>query len=136
MASVAQTIASGGVRRAPTVVAGAPSPDPVRVTTPRIARQVERMMIEVVERGTGQLASLDGAKVAGKTGTAELRDTTGEQPSETDEPPGIRHRRLVRGLHARSRSRELAVGVLFVKNGAGGETAAPAARIVLAAGLK
>ena len=30
---------------------------------------------------------------------------------------------------------KIAVGVLFVRNGAGGETAAPAARIVLQAGI-
>jgi cell division protein FtsI/penicillin-binding protein 2 len=136
MASIAQTIASGGVRRAPSVVAGAPSPAPVRVTTARIARQVEKMMIAVVERGTGRLASLDGAKVAGKTGTAELRDTTGDPPpSETDEPPGSDTDAWF-AAYAPIKNPKLAVGVLFVKNGAGGATAAPAARIVLAAGLK
>ena len=135
MASIAQTIAADGVRHPPSVVAGAPRPRPVRVTDARTARQVEKMMVEVVERGTGQLASLDGAKVAGKTGTAELRDTTQDQPSETNEPPGSDTDAWFAAYTPVKRPK-LAVGVLFVKNGAGGETAAPAARIVLAAGLK
>jgi cell division protein FtsI/penicillin-binding protein 2 len=135
MASVAQTIASGGVLRTPTIVASAPAPEPRRVTTPRIARQVEKMMIAVVERGTGKLAALDGAKVAGKTGTAELRDTTEEQEGEVDEPPGSDTDAWF-AAYTPIKKPKLAVGVLFVKNGAGGDTAAPAARIVLAAGLK
>ena len=134
LAIVAQTIASEGLRRAPKLVAGAPTARPVRVTDPRTARQVERMMVAVVEEGTGKLASLDRAKVAGKTGTAELRNTT-EQRSETDEPPGSDTDAWF-AAYAPVKEPELAVGVLFVKNGAGGETAAPAARIVLAAGLR
>jgi cell division protein FtsI/penicillin-binding protein 2 len=38
--------------------------------------------------------------------------------------------------YAPVRRPRLAVGVLFVKAGAGGSVAAPAARVVLAAGLK
>jgi hypothetical protein len=139
MASVAQTIASGGVRRSPTVLAGAPSPPPVRVTSAKVARQIEKMMIAVVERGTGQLASLDGAKVAGKTGTAELKTTVkpkdGAPPSETDEPPGSDTDAWF-AAYTPIKKPKIAIGVLFVKNGAGGSTAAPAARIVLAAALR
>ena len=135
MASIAQTIASGGVLHPPTVVAEAPAPAARRVTTPRVARQVEKMMIAVVERGTGRLAALDGAKVAGKTGTAELRDTTEQQEGEVDEPPGSDTDAWFAAYTPIKRPK-LAVGVLFVKNGAGGDTAAPAARTVLAAGLK
>jgi hypothetical protein len=135
MASIAQTIASGGVLREPRVVAAAPTPDPRRVTSARVARQVEKMMIAVVEEGTGKLAALDGAKVAGKTGTAELRDTTEEAPSETDEPPGSDTDAWF-AAYTPIKEPKLAVGVLFVKNGSGGETAAPAARTVLAAALK
>jgi cell division protein FtsI/penicillin-binding protein 2 len=135
MASMAQTIAAGGERTPPTIVAEAPRPEPIQVTTPRVARQVERMMVAVVRYGTGTAASLDGARVAGKTGTAELRDTTQEAPSETNEPPGSDTDAWF-AAYAPIRKPELAVGVLFVKAGAGGETAAPAAKIVLQAGLK
>jgi cell division protein FtsI/penicillin-binding protein 2 len=135
MASIAQTIAAEGVRTPPTIVAGAPPPKPIRVTTARVARQIEKMMVAVVRYGTGTAASLDGAKVAGKTGTAELRSTQGDAPSETNEPPGSDTDAWF-AAYAPIKRPKLAVGVLFVKAGAGGETAAPAARIVLQAGLK
>jgi peptidoglycan glycosyltransferase len=138
MASIAQTIASNGVRHPPTLIVGAPAPPAVKVTTPRIARTVEKMMIAVVEYGTGTLARLDGAKVAGKTGTAELKDTTqnpDQPPSETTAPPGSDTDAWF-AAYTPIKKPKIAVGVLFVKAGAGGATAAPAARIVLAAGLK
>ena len=135
MASMAQTIASDGVLVPPTIVAGAARPKGIRVTSPKVARQVERMMVAVVRYGTGTAASLDGAKVAGKTGTAELRNTTEDAPSETNEPPGFDTDAWFTA-YAPVKRPELAVGVLFVKAGAGGETAAPAAKIVLQAGLK
>jgi hypothetical protein len=135
LASMAQTIAANGERTPPTIVEGGPKPKPIRVTSPRVARQVEKMMIAVVRYGTGTAASLDGVRVAGKTGTAELRDTTQEAPSETNEPPGSDTDAWF-AAYAPARRPELAVGVLFVRAGAGGETAAPAAKIVLQAGLK
>ncbi len=135
MASLAQTIADGGKRTPPRIVADAPRPAPIRVTTPRVARQVERMMVAVVRYGTGTAAAIDGVKVAGKTGTAELRNTTESAPSETNEPAGSDTDAWF-AAYAPIKSPKLAVGVLFVKAGAGGETAAPAAKIVLQAGLK
>jgi penicillin-binding protein 2 len=69
--------------------------------------------------------------VAGKTGTAELQSTvgpTGDEPAvETD---------AWFAAYAPTRKPRLAVGVLFVKAGAGGSVAAPAARVVLQAGLE
>jgi cell division protein FtsI/penicillin-binding protein 2 len=134
MASVAQTIASKGLRRPPTLIAGdAPAPA-IRVTPARIARTVARLMIAVVQSGTGVAAAIPGVTVAGKTGTAELRDTTapplgstGATGSNTD---------AWFAAYAPAKKPKLAVGVLFVKAGAGGQTAAPAAKIVLTAGLK
>ncbi|HEV7823932.1 MAG TPA: penicillin-binding protein 2 [Mycobacteriales bacterium] len=42
-----------------------------RATTPEVAADLQRMMIGVVERGTGGAARLSGVTVGGKTGTAE-----------------------------------------------------------------
>jgi penicillin-binding protein A len=133
MASVAQTIASGGVRHVPTLTLGKRTRR-VRVTSRDIARTVQSLMVDVVEYGTGTAAALPGVKVAGKTGTAELEDTrdpeTGEtvasDPSNTDAwftayAPVVRP--------------QLAVAVMLVRAGSGGATAAPAARVVLDAAL-
>jgi cell division protein FtsI/penicillin-binding protein 2 len=135
MAVVADTIASGGVRHHPTLLEHGPPRGGVRVTTRRVARIVEKLMIGVVRFGTGTAASLAPVSVAGKTGTAELQTTVGQPPPgevgaapETDTDAWF-------AAYAPTRRPRLAVGVLFVKAGAGGTTAAPAARIVLAAGL-
>lgn len=42
-----------------------------RAVSPRTAAQLQQMMVEVVERGTGQAARIDGVLVGGKTGTAQ-----------------------------------------------------------------
>jgi hypothetical protein len=136
MASVAQTIAADGVRYPPTLVAGDEGAQPVRVTTARVARVIEKAMVAVTTYGTGTLAKLDGAKVAGKTGTAELEDTTDEErPSEENTTPGSDTDAWFTA-YTPIKKPKIAVGVLFVRLGAGGDTAAPAARQVLAAGLK
>jgi len=114
-------------------------------TTARVARQVERLMLAVVRNGTGTAAAIGDVRVAGKTGTAELKSTQACEPdpenpescpaeqqqdtTDTDAwfsayaPAGSGHPRI-------------AVGVLLVSAGAGGDTAAPVARQVLLAGLK
>ena len=45
-----------------------------RVISPEAAKQMQQMMVEVVERGSGFAARMDGfrARIAGKTGTAEI----------------------------------------------------------------
>jgi cell division protein FtsI (penicillin-binding protein 3) len=48
-----------------------------RVLSQRVARQVLRMMRDVVLEGTGQEASVPGYQVAGKTGTAAKPDPSG-----------------------------------------------------------
>jgi cell division protein FtsI/penicillin-binding protein 2 len=133
MADVAATIAMGGQRPIPTLVAGAP-PRFVAVTSRRVAHAVQEMMIAVVNaaNGTGTLAQLPGVEVAGKTGTAELRNTTDTQNPNANSPVNtdswfvgyapVGHPRIV-------------VGALFPGQGAGGTTAAPATREVLQAGL-
>ncbi|MEA2467897.1 MAG: penicillin-binding protein, partial [Thermoleophilaceae bacterium] len=80
MAMVADTIASGGVRHRPTLLEHGPRVAGIRVTTRRVARIVEKLMIGVVRFGTGTAASLAPVSVAGKTGTAELQSTVGQPP--------------------------------------------------------
>ncbi|HEX5981008.1 MAG TPA: penicillin-binding transpeptidase domain-containing protein [Thermoleophilaceae bacterium] len=133
MASVAQTIAAGGVRFLPTLALGERT-DRVRVTSKEIAQTIQSLMVDVVDYGTGTAAALPGVKVAGKTGTAELEDTrdpeTGEtaasDPSNTD---------AWFTAYAPAKKPELAVAVMLVRAGSGGATAAPAARVVLDAAL-
>jgi peptidoglycan glycosyltransferase len=130
MAVVADTIASNGVRHRPTLLEHGGVTRGIRVTTRRIARIVEKLMIGVVRYGTGTAASLAPVTVAGKTGTAELSSTVGptgdEPPVETD---------AWFAAYAPTRKPRIVVGALFVKAGAGGAVAAPAARVVLQAGL-
>jgi penicillin-binding protein A len=139
MAVVASTIANGGVRHEPTLIEGARPAPARRVTTRRVAAIVERLMIGVVAYGTGTAAALPGVQVAGKTGTAELRTTAGptaENPTSgntTANPAEDTDAWFA--AYAPTRRPRVAVGVLFVKAGAGGATAAPAARVVLGAGV-
>jgi len=131
LASMAQTIASDGILRPPTLVRGDAGPE-VRVTSRRVARTIERLMVDVVNYGTGTAASLAPIGVAGKTGTAELEDTTDEDDVEAT--PGSDTDAWFTA-YAPVNKPELAVAVLLVRQGAGGETAAPAARVVLQAAL-
>ena len=133
LASMAQTVASGGLRREPVVVRGGDRPRPVRVTSRRVARTLERLMVGVVSYGTGTAASLAPIGVAGKTGTAELEDTTDEE-EDVEQSPGSDTDAWFTA-YAPVRNPKIAVAVLLVRNGAGGETAAPAARVVLQAGV-
>ena len=87
MATVAQTIANGGMRMEPRLVAQIRDPDgrvidePLpeeaeRVMSEESASQLSAMMRNVVEQGTGTAAQLEGVDVSGKTGTAEVGDGT------------------------------------------------------------
>jgi cell division protein FtsI/penicillin-binding protein 2 len=134
MASVAQAVAAGGRRREPAVVA-APGRPTVRVTSPQVAATLTRLMVGVVEYGTGTRAALPRVKVAGKTGTAELEDTTDpESPPETGEAGSDTDAWFT--AFAPASQPRIAVAVMLVRAGAGGETAAPIAREVLEAGLR
>jgi len=83
MASVYATIANGGVRVAPTLVAGtvgeddaftpAPAPARKRVISEKTARQISDMLEgATTEEGTAPKAQIKGYRVAGKTGTAQI----------------------------------------------------------------
>ena len=126
MASVVATIANGGERMLPYLVASTydAGGDPVaetsptslgRVISPATATDLTRMMVEVVRRGTATAAAIPGVQVAGKTGTSVTGPVwfTGFAPA--DEPT-------------------IAVAVVVFDAGAGasgGRTAAPIARAIL-----
>jgi len=133
MASVAQTIASHGVRHPPTLSAEDPR-RATRVTSRRVARAIGAMMIDVVAYGTGTAAAIPGVRVAGKTGTAELEDTRDPETGETL-PPDPMNTDAWFAAYAPAGRPRIAVAVMLVRAGAGGATAAPAARVVLDAAL-
>jgi cell division protein FtsI/penicillin-binding protein 2 len=134
MASVAQTIAARGVRHLPTLSLG-DSTRSERVIKRRIARTIESLMVDVVAYGTGTAAALPGVKVAGKTGTAELEDTKRDPETGETEPPDPTNTDAWFAAYAPAGRPKIAVAVMLVRAGAGGATAAPAARVVLDAAL-
>jgi penicillin-binding protein A len=150
MADVAATIADGG-RRPQMSFSPVHAPSlGTRVTSASVARTVRKLMTDVVRLGTGTLAAIPGVTVAGKTGTAELKSactptqeaaaSSGESESEKSSCASAENASsntdawfaaFAPALHPR-----IVVCVMLVKDGAGGETAAPAARGVLEAGLR
>lgn len=110
-------------------------------TSPKVARQVRRMMVEVVREGTGRAAAIDGVRVAGKTGTAELRSThpcTAEEdnPETCQSDTGdTTDTTAWFTAFAPAEDPAVVVGVMLVASGAGGDTAAPAARSIMQAAL-
>jgi penicillin-binding protein A len=136
MTDIAATIAMQGRRPIPTLRVGE-RPRFVRVTRPRVAQEVARMMRAVVAYGTGTAAAIAGADVAGKTGTAELADTV---PTDDHDPrqqtQDVPETDAWFVAFAPSKRPRIAVGALFPEAGAGGDVAAPAVRGVLAAALQ
>ncbi len=127
LASVTQAVAMGGRRGEPTVAAEGRRAPPRQITTPAVARTLAEMMIAVVERGTGQRARMEGIRVAGKTGTAELG--SGAEASETDTDAWFT-------AYAPADRPKVVLAVMLIRQGQGGETAAPVAREVLEAGAR
>jgi cell division protein FtsI/penicillin-binding protein 2 len=135
MASVAQTIANGGVRMPTSIVAAPklrPEAEPVRVMSSEVAGQLTDLMIGVVTSGTGTAGAIAEAQVAGKTGTAEL----GPEPGQEDSPHPVQIKDAWFAAFAPAKGAKLAVAVMLIDAGAaGGEVAAPAAAQVLSTGL-
>jgi peptidoglycan glycosyltransferase len=131
MVLVAAGVANGGQVMAPYLVDRVVTPQgkEVRVTRPKnwkdaidptVAMELNEMMQQVVEAGTGTAAALAGIEVAGKTGTAERGDANqawfiGFAPAATP---------------------RVAVAVTIENTtGTGGEVAAPLAAAVMKAAL-
>jgi len=88
MTSAYQTLANGGVRLNPSLVAGCvdsegnmtsiPKSNPTQVVSAATAQDVVYMLEKVVELGgIGQATAVAGYRSAGKTGTAEIKEGSG-----------------------------------------------------------
>ena len=140
MALIAAAIGEGGRRMRPTLLRGEKT-EASQATEAETARFVGRAMRAVVTDGTGVGAALDGVAVAGKTGTAELRSTVsedpvpvepGEEPPPEDDPTDTD---AWFAAYAPAGNPTIAVCVLLIAQGAGGEVAAPAAAQVIDAAV-
>jgi peptidoglycan glycosyltransferase len=130
MALIAATIAEGGSEPRPYLVrqvvwpgGGASSYGSAELATPisaDTAENVKKMMIAVVQRGTGTPAQIPGVTVAGKTGTAT-------------NPSGAPHSWFV--CFAPAENPRVVVAVIVENGGYGAAVAAPIAKNVLRVAL-
>ncbi len=138
MALVAAAIANGGVEMAPRLVTEVRDPSgrvirrfPPREfgtpISPQTAAELTRMMVSVVQSGTGTAAQIPGVTVAGKTGTAQ---------HGVGRPP---HAWFV--SFAPAENPQVVVAVIVLDGGSlgsdatGGRVAAPIAKAVMEAAL-
>jgi peptidoglycan glycosyltransferase len=155
MGTVAATIADGGHRPSPSFNLSKASAGPAAMSE-SVAHTMRRLMIAVVREGTGTAAAIPGVTVAGKTGTAELKGSaelksscpsaaaessatgtsaTGTEGCQDSEEEAANTDAWFAAFAPASHPR-IVVCVMLVKDGAGGDTAAPVAREVLEAALK
>jgi peptidoglycan glycosyltransferase len=131
MAMVASAVANNGVLVRPHMGSKVVDPDgrirsdirtqeEARVMRPSTAKTVGSMMSQVVKEGTGTAAALSGIEVAGKTGTAEKNQCSGNQTWFIAFAPVS--------------NPKIAIAVTNeCANGTGGEVAAPIAKQVMEA---
>ncbi len=145
MASVAQTIANGGVRMPTSIVETKklrPTMKPVRVMSKKTADELTELMVGVVTEGTGTAGAIAAGQVAAKTGTAELgqvvENESGEEEVVEGEEATPEHKKDAWfSAFATVEKPKLAIGVLLIEaEAAGGEVAAPVASEVFSAGYE
>jgi len=64
-------LANGGYKLRPTILKSKGETEKIPVISDKVRKQINRMLIEVVEEGTGDNAKIEGYTIAGKTGTAQ-----------------------------------------------------------------
>ena len=119
MATVAATVANGGKRMEPRSSLGDPK-EGTRVLKRSTADELAVLMESAVNSGTGTAARIDGVRVAGKTGTAEV-DVGGKRRN---------HAWFI--TFAPIDSPQVAIAVVSEFGGVGGQVAAPIARDIYA----
>ncbi|MCB9060458.1 MAG: PASTA domain-containing protein [Halobacteriovoraceae bacterium] len=77
MLSVYATIANRGILVRPTLLKNRQPSEPLRVLRENTAIELEKMLIEAVEDGTGKNAKIEHFTIAGKTSTAQRPDGQG-----------------------------------------------------------
>lgn len=82
MAQAYMALANGGIRYPVTLLRQEESPEGQRVMSEKTARQVRRMLAEVVEEGTGTRADRGIYRLAGKTGTVHLVGAKGYESDQ------------------------------------------------------
>jgi peptidoglycan glycosyltransferase len=122
MASVAATVANGGMRMEPRILLS-DRPAGSRAMSRRSAATLTTLMEGVVQGGTGTAAQIPGVAVAGKTGTAEV------------DVNGVRKNHAWFVCFAPAGNPTLAVSVVSELGGVGGVVAAPLARGILSSSL-
>jgi peptidoglycan glycosyltransferase len=132
MAMVVSTIANNGKLMQPrltskivnsdgqTVETVAPQEDD-QVMKPKVATELQQMMRDVVEEGTGTSANLEGLNIAGKTGTASTFTRNGVPYDDA----------WFVGFPEGNAKIAVAVELTAIKNGYGGTYAAPIAAKVI-----
>jgi len=119
MATVAATVANGGKRMEPRSSLSDPK-EGTRVLKRSTATVLAELMESAVNSGTGTAARIDGVRVAGKTGTAEV-DVEGKRRN---------HAWFI--TFAPIDSPQVAIAVVSEFGGVGGQVAAPIARAIYA----